>query len=280
MPDTITIPKLQAKKRRGEKLTMLTCYDATFARILDAAPIDMLLVGDSLGMVIQGEANTIPVTLEDILYHTRCVTRGVQRAHVVADMPFMSYQPSTEMALVNAGRLMKEGHAHAIKMEGGEELVPTVASMTAHGIPVMVHIGLRPQTVHQMGGYRVQGKSAHAGEQLVKEARLFEEAGAYALILEGITIEVAADITAKVRIPTIGINAGPECDGQVLVLYDLLGLDTYWAPRFVKQYANLAVTVKDAVTQYADEVRSGQFPTEANALHQHSVQRREGKASA
>ncbi len=263
----ITIPALQAKKSCGEKIVMLTCYDATFARLLDTADVDMLLIGDSLGMVIQGQETTLPVTLDDVLYHTRCVARVTQRAHIVADMPFMSYQASRESALCNAGRLLKEGGAHSVKVEGGVELVDTVAAMTNAGIPVIAHIGLKPQRVHQMGGYKIQGRDAAGEAQLLREAKLFEEAGAYMVLMEGVTIEAAQEITAALHIPTIGINAGPGCDGQVLVIYDLLGLAPYFHFRFVKRYAELGPIVQEAVNAYAHEVRTGAFPTEQHGQH-------------
>lgn len=264
----ITTTSLLAQKQRGEKIVAVTCYDATFAALVDAQAIDIILVGDSLGMVIQGHATTLPVTLDDIIYHARAVLRRTSHAHVVGDMPFMSYQASRESALVNAGRLMKEGGVAAVKLEGGEALAPTVAALVQAGIPVMGHIGLQPQSVHQLGGYKVQGKTANAGERLLAEARALTDAGAYALVLEGVTIEVAAEITKTIPIPTIGINAGAACDGQVLVLYDLLGLDPHFTPRFVKQYANGANVVSDALTTYAREVREGTFPTDAHAVHQ------------
>ncbi len=263
----VTIPQLLAKKGR-EKITALTCYDASFARLLDTTALDILLVGDSLGMVIQGHDTTIPVTIDDIIYHTRCVTRVAKRAHVVADMPFMSYQTSIADALRNAGQLMKVGRAESVKVEGGAELAPIVAAMTAAGIPVMAHIGMRPQAIHLTGGYKVQGKTADQGGALLAAARAIETAGAYALVLEGVTIEVARDITAALTIPTIGICAGPHCDGQILVLYDLLGMNPDFAPRFMKRYAELAPTIRDAVAQYTHEVRAGEYPTEAHAHHQ------------
>lgn len=266
-----TIPALHTKKARGEKIVMLTCYDATFARLLDNGDIDMLLVGDSLGMVIQGHETTIPVTLEDVLYHTRCVARATRHAHVIADMPFMSYQASCELALLNAGRLMKEGGAQAVKVEGGEELVDTVAAMTAAGIPVMAHIGLKPQRVHQMGGYKIHGRDAGGEAQLLREAKRFEAAGAYMVLMEGVAIEAAAEVTAALQIPTIGINAGPGCTGQVLVLYDLLGLAPDCQYRFVKRYVELGAAVQEAVTRYADEVRTGVFPTNAHGQQRHVV---------
>ncbi|MBI2344057.1 MAG: 3-methyl-2-oxobutanoate hydroxymethyltransferase [Deltaproteobacteria bacterium] len=264
----ITIPGLRAKKTSGERITMLTCYDATFAHLLDAAGIEILLIGDSLGMVIQGEATTLPVTLEHVLYHTQCVTRTAPAAHVVTDMPFMSYQSSTVEALRNAGRLLKEGKAEAVKLEGGHAIVPTVMAMTQAGIPVMAHIGLRPQTVLQMGGYKIQGRTPDTQAALIAEGEALEAAGAYAIVLEGITSEAAAAITARVTIPTIGIGAGPHCDGQVLVLYDLLGMNPNFSPRFVKPYASLAPIIRDAAGRYAAEVKSGHFPTEAHAAHQ------------
>lgn len=262
----MTIPQLHKMKARGQRITMLTCYDASFARLLDGT-IDILLVGDSLGMVIQGEPNTIPVTIDEMIYHTRCVARGTKRAHVVADMPFMSYQADAADAVRNAGRLLKEGRAEAVKVEGGAELAPTVAAMVQAGIPVMGHIGMRPQTIHQMGGYKIQGRSAAHGTQLRQDALALEAAGAYALVLEGVTMEWSAEITAAVQIPTIGICAGPHCDGQVLVLYDLLGMDPSFTPRFIKRYADLATTIRTAAQTYVEEVRAGTFPTEAHGFH-------------
>ncbi|MBI2346395.1 MAG: 3-methyl-2-oxobutanoate hydroxymethyltransferase [Deltaproteobacteria bacterium] len=266
MSEKQTIPKLQAMKGRGEKIAVLTCYDATFARLIDGAGIEVVLVGDSLGMVIQGHENTLPVTLDDICYHTRCVSRVTKRAHIVADMPFMSYQASSEQALTNAGRLLKEAGAEAVKVEGGTELVPTVAAMVGAGIPVMAHIGMRPQMIHRMGGYKIQGRSETAATQLLKEARQLEDAGAYAIVLEGVAMEAAAEITAAVRIPTIGIGAGPQCDGQVLVLYDLLNMAPWFTPRFVKRYADVGRTVTEAVRAYTEEVKAGAFPAPQHAF--------------
>lgn len=263
----ITTPTLQQMKEDGEKIAMLTCYDATFARLLDEAGAEVLLVGDSLGMVIQGEETTLPVTVDDILYHTRCVSRVTKRAHIVADMPFMSYQASVRDALQNAGRLLKEGGAHAVKLEGGEELGPTVKAMTVAGIPVMGHIGMQPQSIHRMGGYKIQGRSERRQEEILKAAHRLEEAGAYAIVLEGIAMELAAEVTAAIRIPTIGICAGPDCDGQVLVIYDLLGMAPWFAPRFVKHYANLGASIQEATKQYAHEVKAGTFPTSDHGFH-------------
>lgn len=254
-------------KGRGEPITMLTAYDATFAKIMDETGVEALLVGDSLGMVIQGHPNTIPVTLEDVLYHTKCVARVVRRAHIMADMPFMSYQASTEQALLNAGRLLKEGGAESVKVEGGEEMVETVAAMASAGIPVMAHIGLRPQTIHQMGGYKVQGKTISGADQLIKEARMMEEAGAFGLLLEGIVVEVASQITRSVNIPTIGIGAGPGVDGQVLVIYDLLGMNKEFNPKFLKKYADLHTIITNAVGNYIKEVKEGEFPKEEHTFH-------------
>lgn len=248
---------------RGERITMVTAYDATFARLLEEGGADVLLVGDSLGMVVQGQDSTLPVTLDDMLYHTRAVARGAQRAHIVADMPFMSYQVSVEEALRNAGRLLSEGGAHAVKLEGGEELVPTIERMVAAGIPVMGHVGLTPQRVHAMGGFRVQGKSEAAANRVLADARAVTKAGAYALVLEGIPAELAARIRRDVHVPTIGIGAGNECDGQVLVCYDLLGLNPGPTPKFVKQFEQLYTRGVEAMARFREEVRDGRFPSEA-----------------
>ncbi|MDP2600452.1 MAG: 3-methyl-2-oxobutanoate hydroxymethyltransferase, partial [Deltaproteobacteria bacterium] len=220
----ITLPELLKKSAAGDKLAMVTAYDAAFARIFDMAGIDMILVGDSLGMVMQGRENTLSVTLEEVLYHTQCVTRVVERAHVTADMPFMSYQASKEQALLNAGRLIKEAQAQAVKMEGGRELAETAYAMVQAGIPVMGHIGLKPQQIHHLGGYKIQGKSFSEVENLLNDAKILEEAGVFAIVLEGITQSAAKQITRSLKIPTIGIASGPDCSGQVLVMHDLLGM--------------------------------------------------------
>ncbi len=261
-----TVPWLLAQHRKGERLTMLTAYDATFARMADQAGIDMLLVGDSLGMVVQGHDNTLPVTLDEIIYHTRCVSRGARNALVIADLPFMSYQASTTQAMLAAGRAMKEGGAAAVKLEGGLELAERVAALTDAGIPVVAHIGLRPQSVHRMGGYRIQGRTADDAALLVEEARAFENAGAFALVIEGVAVESAREITDAVTIPTIGIAAGPHCSGQVLVCYDLLGLNPDFNPTFLKKYADGHTAVTKAIGAYIDEVRSGAFPTEGHGF--------------
>jgi 3-methyl-2-oxobutanoate hydroxymethyltransferase len=262
----VTIHTLREMKRRGEKIAMLTCYDATFSRLLDESHVDLLLVGDSLGMVIQGHDTTLPVTLDEIIYHTRAVARGATRAHIVGDMPFMSYQAGIDAALMNAGRLMKEGGAHSVKLEGGAQHAELVARMVAAGIPVMGHLGLTPQSFHQLGGFKVQGREPGAAERLIEDARTLERAGAYAIVLEGIPTEVAAQVTAAVSIPTIGIGAGPACDGQVLVIYDLLGLNDSFKPRFVRAYEKLATRVRTAADAYVADVRDGAFPSEAESF--------------
>lgn len=256
----VTIHTLLKKKAEGEKITMLTAYDATFANLLDSAGVDVLLVGDSLGMVIQGHANTLPVTLEDVIYHTRAVARRAQRAQVVGDMPFMSYQASIEDGLKAAGRLVKEGGAEAVKLEGGADHAELAHRLTRAGIPVMGHIGLTPQSVHQLGGFKVQGRGKTAAQRLVDDARSLADAGCYAIVLEAIPARLAAEITTAVPVPTIGIGAGNGCDGQVLVIYDLLGMDETFRPRFVKRYENLGVRIRTAVEEYVHEVRSGAFP--------------------
>jgi len=262
----VTIHTLREMKQRGEKIAMLTCYDATFARLLDESHLDILLVGDSLGMVIQGHDTTLPVTLDEIIYHTRAVARGATRAHVVGDMPFMSYQAGIETAMANAGRLIKEGGAHSVKLEGGAQHAELVTRMTRSGIPVMGHLGLTPQSFHQFGGFKVQGREPGAAERLIEDAVTLERAGAYAIVLEGIPSEVAERITAAVAIPTIGIGAGPSCDGQVLVIYDLLGLNDTFKPRFVRTYEKLATRIRTAADAYVADVRDGAFPAEAESF--------------
>lgn len=262
----VTIHTLREMKERGEKITMLTAYDATFARLLDESEIDILLVGDSLGMVIQGNETTLPVTLDEIIYHTRAVARGTRRAQVVGDMPFMSYQSSIPQALENAGRLMKEGGCHAVKLEGGAQHTELVARLTACGIPVMGHIGLTPQSFHQMGGFKVQGRGQGEDERLLADAIALQDAGAYALVLEGIPTEIAERISATLAIPTIGIGAGPECDGQVLVIYDLLGMDDSFKPRFVRRYEHFATRIRTAARAYISDVRGGAFPSERESF--------------
>lgn len=271
IPQKMTVPALQKKYQRGEKLTMLTAYDYTMAKMIDEAGIDIILIGDSLGNVIQGHTTTLPVTLEDVEYHTTCVARGVTQAHVMADMPFMSYQASYEEAIANAGRLIKAG-AQSIKLEGGEEMVDLVWYLNKIGIPVNAHIGLRPQTIHTMGGYKIQGQSKKDADAIVNDAQMFEEAGAFSLLLEGIPMEVAQRITESVHIPTIGIGSGPHCNGQVLVVYDLLGFNPTFKPRFVKNYANFYDQSQKAFSQYIKEVQDGTFPGEEHSVHRDLVE--------
>jgi 3-methyl-2-oxobutanoate hydroxymethyltransferase len=262
----VTILTLGKMKERGEKIAMLTAYDATFARLFDEAGADMLLVGDSLGMVIQGHDTTLPVTLDDIIYHTRAVVRGTRRAHVVGDMPFMSYQASHEQGVANAGRLMKEGGCASIKLEGGAVHAELVTKLVAAGIPVMGHIGLTPQSVHQLGGFKVQGRELGGRQRLIDDALALQEAGAYAIVLEAIPSDIAREITERLEIPTIGIGGGAGCDGQVLVGYDMLGMDESFKPRFVRRYEMLGGLIKTAVEKYVGDVRSGEFPSDAESF--------------
>ena len=257
----VTVPGLGKMKRKDERITMVTAYDATFARLFDEAGIDVLLVGDSLGMVVQGLDSTLPVTVDEVIYHCRAVARGARRAHVVGDMPFMSWQISTEEALRNAARFLAEGGAHAVKLEGGVDAAPTIERIVHAGIPVMAHVGLTPQSVHAMGGFRVQGKTEAAAARVLSDAKAVAEAGAYALVLEGIPSDLAHQITDAIDIPTIGIGAGLQCDGQVLVCYDLLGLTPELKPKFVKRYAEFFDEGVAAARRYAEEVRAGTFPT-------------------
>ena len=262
----VTIHTLRQMKEKGEKIAVLTAYDATFARLFDEAGADVLLVGDSLGMVIQGNDTTLPVTLEEMAYHCRAVVRGVKRAHVVGDLPFMSYQASVEQGMIAAGRLIKEGGCHSVKLEGGAQHVPLVERLVAAGIPVMGHIGLTPQSFHQLGGFKVQGRDAGGRERLLADALALEAAGAYAIVLEAIPADIAREISAALMIPTIGIGAGVECDGQVLVSYDMLGMDESFKPRFVRRFATLGATIKEAVGQYVSEVRGSTFPSDAESF--------------
>ncbi|MBI1949156.1 MAG: 3-methyl-2-oxobutanoate hydroxymethyltransferase [Deltaproteobacteria bacterium] len=255
----VTLRTLQHMKRAGQKITMLTAYDATFARLIDASGVDVLLVGDSLGMVIKGEQNTLGVTIEQVAYHTAAVARGTSHAHVVGDMPFMSYQTNAEEALKNAALLLRAG-ASSVKLEGGAGIAPTVARLVEAGIPVMGHVGLMPQSVHAMGGFVVQGKDPASRQRIKEDALALQAAGAYAVVLEGIPADLAAEITASLSIPTIGIGAGAGCDGQVLVLHDLLGLNPAFQPKFVKKYLEGASLVLDAFTRYVADVRGGTFP--------------------
>ncbi len=261
-PRRVTTLRLRQMKQQGQKIVCLTAYDALMARIFDEAGVDIILVGDSLGNVFQGHETTIPVTLEEMIYHTKAVVRGVRRAMVVTDMPFMSYQVSAEEAFRNAGRIMKEAGAGAVKLEGGERVVEAVARMTAAGIPVMGHLGLTPQSIHQFGSYRVRGTDPKEAEQILRDAKLLEEAGAFAIVLEKIPAELARKVTESLSIPTIGIGAGVHCDGQVLVYTDLLGLTVDFQPRFVRRYERLYERILQAVSQFADDVRAQRFPSE------------------
>ncbi len=262
----ITTLEIRNRKAKGEKLVMCTAYDATFASILDASGVDLLLVGDSLGMVIQGHDTTIPVTLDHMIYHTAAVARGAKKAHIVGDMPFMSYKISSEEALKAATRLMQEGRAHAVKLEGGKEMAETVRRIVSAGIPVMGHIGLTPQSVHAMGGFKVQGRDNEAARAIIEDAMALQEAGCYSIVLEGIPAPLAQEITNTLDIPTIGIGAGVGCDGQVLVCYDLLGMSQDFKPKFLKQYENLYDRIHAATSEYVKEVREGIFPGEEHSF--------------
>jgi len=267
----VTVPEILRCKTAGQKITALTAYDYPFARILDACGIDVLLVGDSLGTVVQGVDTTLPVTMDEMVYHLKLVSRARPRALVVGDMPFLSYQAGICEAIGNAGRLLKEGSAEAVKLEGGVNVARVIKAIVNVDIPVMGHIGLTPQSVHRMGGFKVQGKKSGrqpgARERLLEDAQAVAEAGAFAVVLEGVPMDLAHEITDRLPIPTIGIGAGPYCDGQILVLHDLLGLSDRFAPKFVKRYADLQGVVSQAVHAYIDEVRSGVFPQDEHSFH-------------
>lgn len=248
-------------KAGNQKITMITAYDFTMARLVDAAGIDMVLVGDSLGMVFQGHNDTLSVTLEDMIYHGRCVSRGLNAAHLTIDLPFMSYQISPQQALESAGRLVKEGGAQSVKLEGGTRSAPMIKSIVEAGIPVVGHIGLTPQSIHALGGFRVQGRGNDERQKLIEDALAVQEAGAFLLVMEMVPAHLAAEIQSTLDIPTIGIGAGIDCDGQVLVCNDLLGFDSSFHPRFVKRYANLEKPMIDAIQKYIQEVRDAKFPT-------------------
>ncbi len=266
MGKRISITDLKAMKKRGEKIVMLTAYDYPCARLVEEAGVPLILVGDSLGMVVLGYDSTIPVTMDEMLHHVRAVVRGTRRAHVVADMPFMSYQASPQEALRNAGRMLKEGGAQSVKLEGGLRVAETVRLMVEAGIPVMGHLGLTPQSVNQFGGYKVQGKTPAAAVKLLNDAVALEQAGAYAIVLETVPAQLASVITERASVPTIGIGAGPHCDGQVQVFHDMLGLFTDFVPKHAKRYAFLGETIIDAVRQYAAEVKDGRFPTQRESF--------------
>jgi 3-methyl-2-oxobutanoate hydroxymethyltransferase len=265
--DKVTIHTLKRMKQAEQKICMVTAYDATFSRILDDAGADVLLVGDSLGMVFQGRDSTLPVTMDQMVYHCQAVMRGARRAHVVGDMPFMSYQVSVEEAVRNAGRLVAEGGVGAVKLEGGEEFAATVAAITRASIPVMGHLGLTPQSVHKMGGYVVQGREEEQAQKILQDALALERAGCYAIVLEGVPDAVARLVTDAVDVPTIGIGAGPHCDGQVLVFHDLLGIEDRITPKFVRRYATLKADAVEAMASFADDVRTRRFPNDAESYH-------------
>ena len=263
----LTIQDIISMKKNGERISMLTAYDASFAGLIDAAGIDMVLVGDSLGMVLLGYNSTIPVTMEEMLHHCRAAGRGVKRAVLVGDMPFMSYQVSQNEAISNAGRFMKEAGCDAVKLEGGTEMCDTVKAIVKAGIPLMGHIGLTPQTASQLGGYRVQGRDADSARRLLQSARDLEAADVFAIVLECIPAQLSEAITRMVSIPTIGIGAGKHCDGQVLVTHDMVGMFEKFNPSFVKQFAKLAPQIKDAVADYNKEVKNGSFPAEEHSFN-------------
>jgi 3-methyl-2-oxobutanoate hydroxymethyltransferase len=260
----MTVPEFQKRKRERKKLILVTAYDALFARIIEEAGIEAILVGDSLGVVVQGKKDTLSVTMEDMLYHTRLVADAAKRALVIADMPFLSYQVSIEESVRNAGRFLKAGAA-AVKLEGGAAVLDRVRAITRFGIPVMGHLGMTPQSVHAYGGYKVQGKDRADGDALLEDARALEQAGAFAVVLEAIPADLARRVTESIGIPTIGVGAGPHCDGQVLVLYDLLGLFDEFIPKFVKPYAHLKADALQALRRYKEEVEQGKFPTDAES---------------
>jgi 3-methyl-2-oxobutanoate hydroxymethyltransferase len=267
MIDKITVPAIIKMKQRGEKITCLTAYDYSFARILDAAGVDILLVGDSVGCVVQGQANTLPVTLDEMIYHTKAVVRGRTRALVVGDMPFLSFQVSKEQAVQNAGRFLQDAGAEAVKLEGGGAMRKTIAAITRVGIPVMGHVGLTPQSVHRFGGYKIQGKDKERRKTIVNDALAVEEGGGFAIVLEGMPAELAQEITERLTIPTIGIGAGASCDGQVLVIHDMLGLFDDFTPKFVKRFADLKSVMTGAVESFVKEVREQKFPSEEHSFH-------------
>jgi 3-methyl-2-oxobutanoate hydroxymethyltransferase len=262
----MTIPEFQQHKRDKKKLIVVTAYDALFTRIVEQSGIEVILVGDSLSMVVQGKTSTLSVTMDDMLYHTKLVAGAAQKALVIGDMPFMSYQACNEDALRNAGRFLQVG-AHAIKLEGGSVVVDRVAAMTSIGIPVMGHLGMTPQSVHRYGGYKVQGRESDRAQALLNDAKALEAAGAFAIVLEAIPAELAKTITEQIVIPTIGIGAGPHCDGQILVLYDLLGLFDDFVPKFVRPYAHLKVDALQALRRYKEEVEQGKFPSDSESYH-------------
>jgi 3-methyl-2-oxobutanoate hydroxymethyltransferase len=261
----LTIPDLREKKRAGQKITVLTCYDALFARLLDGV-VDVLLVGDSLNQVLAGHPNTLSATLDQMIYHAAAVVRGTERSLVFVDLPFLSYQISVEDALRNAGRAIQQSGAHGVKLEGGEYMAETVRALVRVGIPVMGHLGLTPQSINQLGGPKVQGRDKAAADRLRSDARFLEDAGACAIVLELVPASLAESVSKSISVPTIGIGAGPGCDGQVLVLHDMLGLNEGFNPRFLKTYADLAATVRAAAGAFANDVRAGRYPTKEHSF--------------
>ncbi len=272
----VTIQTLRKMREAGERIAMLTCYDATFAKLFDQAGLDVLLVGDSLGMVVQGHETTLPVTLDEMIYHCRAVARATRRAHVVGDLPFGSYQVSAEDAVRSAVRLVAEGGAESVKLEGGRDFVDVVRAIVRASVPVMGHLGLTPQSFHKLGGYVVQGRGPEQARRLVEDALALQEAGCYAIVLEAIPAELAGEITGKLSVPTIGIGAGAGCSGQVLVCYDMLGLDPSFQPRFVKRFAELGESTRAAASSYVAEVRGGAFPTAAQSFESQEIRLVEG----
>jgi 3-methyl-2-oxobutanoate hydroxymethyltransferase len=278
--DKVTIHTLKRLKQAGQRIAMVTAYDATFARILDDAGADVLLVGDSLGMVIQGNESTLPVTMDQMVYHCRAVSRGTKRAHVVGDLPFLSYQASVSEAVKNAGRLLAEGGVSSVKLEGGAEFAETIEAIVRAGIPVMGHLGLTPQSVHRMGGFVVQGREEEQAKAIYRDAQALERAGCYALVLEGIPLELAREITASLRIPTIGIGAGVHCDGQVLVCYDLFGFNPDFKPKFVKRFADGYGVLRGAAETFFAEVKSGAFPGDEHSFTSKTLRVLQGQRPA
>ena len=265
MPKT-TILDIYKKKAEGRKITMLTAYDFPTAQIVDQAGIDIILVGDSLGMVVQGVSSTLPVTMDEMIYHTKMVSRAAQSAMVVADLPFLSYQTHKAEAVLNSGRFLKEANAEAVKLEGGSQMADTIRAIVDAGIPVVAHIGLTPQYVHMLGGFKVQGRNEAAREKILADARAVQDAGAFSVVVEGVPASLGSEIHRELRIPTIGIGAGPDCDGQVLVIHDLLGLFERFTPKFVKKYANLREQALKAVKEYKEDVEGGKFPSEEHSF--------------
>ncbi|NBC04765.1 MAG: 3-methyl-2-oxobutanoate hydroxymethyltransferase [Bacteroidetes bacterium] len=259
-PEKITTQTVVEMKRNGEKISMLTAYDYTMAGIIDEAGVEVILVGDSASNVMAGHDTTIPMTMDHMIYHTSCVVRGVERALVIADLPFMSYQVTAKEALISAGRMMKEAGAHAVKLEGGKSICSTVRRIVDAGIPVMGHLGLTPQSIYKFGTYKVRAKEEQEADQLLEDAKALEEAGVFSIVLEKIPADLAKKVTDSVSVPTIGIGAGPQCDGQVLVIHDMLGLNKDFSPRFLRRYEDLHSKMTDAVTHYIKDVKSGDFP--------------------